>query len=372
VATLDEITRAVLARQEIARYIEGSHGEGGRAARKRVQAYLEEMRTTQRYPFYRALKHPLYPILRKIERVPEHLDAARTATREGRVVYASNHKSHVDYLVELLVLDENGVRPPIVAAGINLFGGPLGLLHKHVTGAIPIRRNTRDPGYLITLKAYVAERFGFDVAVVDLATGGVTHSATIGRGAVIYTTVISPDGRYLFVGTSGWVYRLNASTLGMIDSVAANTAINLAVHPTQTRLYVSNFGDGTVSEVDWTTMTVTRTIGSGSFSQAMAVSADGATLYVTYEGGGVVIPYDLGTAAPGTSISVPGATGLAIAGNTLYVTASSPGLVYAFDRTTGSPIYIKTVTGTPRRPAILPAGGVLIVPNEGGWVDFIQ
>jgi hypothetical protein len=45
----------------------------------------------------------------------------------------------------------------IIAAGINLFGGPLGLLHRHVTGAIPIRRNTRDPGYLIILKAYVAE-----------------------------------------------------------------------------------------------------------------------------------------------------------------------------------------------------------------------
>ena len=40
---------------------------------------------------------------------------------------------------------------------INLFGGPLGLLHRHVTGAIPIRRNTKDPAYLITLKAYVAE-----------------------------------------------------------------------------------------------------------------------------------------------------------------------------------------------------------------------
>ena len=35
-------------------------------------------------------------------------------------------------------------------------GGPLGLIHKHVTGAIPIRRNTKDPAYLITLKAYVA------------------------------------------------------------------------------------------------------------------------------------------------------------------------------------------------------------------------
>ena len=35
--------------------------------------------------------------------------------------------------------------------------GALGLIHKHVTGALPIRRNTKDPAYLITLKAYVAE-----------------------------------------------------------------------------------------------------------------------------------------------------------------------------------------------------------------------
>ena len=48
----------------------------------------------------------------------------------------------------------------MIAAGINLFGGPLGLIHRHVTGAIPIRRNAKDPGYLITLKAYVAEILG--------------------------------------------------------------------------------------------------------------------------------------------------------------------------------------------------------------------
>src|SRR5687768_16236726 len=154
---IDEITEAVLAREEVARYIEGNHGLSGRAAREKIEAYLEELRTTQRYSIYRALKHPLYPILRKIERIPEHIERARAATRAGRVVYASNHKSHTDYLVELLVLDENGMRPPIIAAGINLFGGPLGLLHRHVTGAIPICRNTKDPAYLITLTAYVAE-----------------------------------------------------------------------------------------------------------------------------------------------------------------------------------------------------------------------
>ena len=153
----DDITQAVLSREEVVQYLRGSHGEGGRAARERIEGYLDELRTTQRYSIYRALKHPLYPILRKIERIGEHVDVAKAAARAGRVIYASNHRSHTDYLVEPLVLDDHGIRPPIIAAGINLFGGPLGLIHKHVTGAIPIRRNTKDPAYLITLKAYVAE-----------------------------------------------------------------------------------------------------------------------------------------------------------------------------------------------------------------------
>ena len=154
---IDEITLAVLSREDIARYLQGSHGESGRAARAKIEAYLEELRTRQRYSIYRALKHPLYPILRKIERIGEHVEVAKAAAKAGRVVYASNHRSHIDYLVEPLVLDDNGIRPPIIAAGINLFGGPLGLIHRHVTGAIPIRRNTKDPAYLMTLKAYVSE-----------------------------------------------------------------------------------------------------------------------------------------------------------------------------------------------------------------------
>jgi glycerol-3-phosphate O-acyltransferase len=153
----DEITQAVLSREEVARYLRGNAGETGPQARERIHAYLDELRTTQRYPIYRALKHPLYPILRKVERLSEGADYVHGATDRGRVVYISNHKSHLDYLVEPLVLEDNKIRPPVIAAGINLFGGPLGMLHRHVTGAIPIRRNTKDPAYLVTLKAYVAE-----------------------------------------------------------------------------------------------------------------------------------------------------------------------------------------------------------------------
>jgi glycerol-3-phosphate O-acyltransferase len=143
---LDDISEAVLAREEILKF-----------PREQVSAYLDELRTTQRHRFYRALQHPLYPILRKIERKHENLHHVEAAVREHRVVYSSNHKSHCDYLVEPLVLDDNGIRPPLMTAGINLYGGPLGLLNRHVTGAIPIRRNSRDPVYLTTFKAYVAE-----------------------------------------------------------------------------------------------------------------------------------------------------------------------------------------------------------------------
>ena len=155
--TDDDITAAVLAREEVARYLHGDNGEADADALARVLGYLDELRTTQRYPFYKALKHPLYPIFRKIERIDENLAHVVDATARGHVVYVSNHKSHLDYLVEALALLDNGIRPPVIAAGINLFGGPLGLINRHVTGAIPIRRNSKDPAYLVTLKAYVAE-----------------------------------------------------------------------------------------------------------------------------------------------------------------------------------------------------------------------
>ncbi|MPZ17246.1 MAG: hypothetical protein GEV06_04955 [Luteitalea sp.] len=154
---LDEITQAVLSREEVARYLRGTEGLSPVEARERIHAYLDELRTTQRYHIYRALKHPLYPILRKITRIGEGLEHVERSVAAGRTVYVSNHRSHLDYLIGPLVLEDYAIRPPIIAAGINLFGGAFGLINRHVTGAIPIRRNARDPVYLATQKAYVAE-----------------------------------------------------------------------------------------------------------------------------------------------------------------------------------------------------------------------
>ena len=71
----DDITQAVLARKDVAKYLRGGHGQSELEARERITGYLDELRTTQLYPIYRALKHPLNPIiLRKIQRIDEHIE----------------------------------------------------------------------------------------------------------------------------------------------------------------------------------------------------------------------------------------------------------------------------------------------------------
>jgi glycerol-3-phosphate O-acyltransferase len=175
----EDIAAAVLARDDVGKYLKGSDGESDADAEARVVGYLQELQTTQRYRFYRALQHPLYPILRKVERIYEHGERARDAVGgRSHVVWVSNHKSHLDYLVEPLALDDLGIRPPLVAAGINLFGGAMGLIHRHVTGAIPIRRNSKDPAYLMTLRAYVAEILARR-DVLYYAEGGRSYSGEL-------------------------------------------------------------------------------------------------------------------------------------------------------------------------------------------------
>src|SRR5688572_21407020 len=199
----DTIAEAVLAREDVARFIQGSHGLTSDTARTRVMTYLEELQTTQRYELYRALEYPLYPILRKIERVGEQQHFAVDAAKNGRVVYASNHRSHLDYLVEPLVLDDAGIRPPIIAAGINLFGGPLGLLNRHVTGALPIRRNSRDPVYLMTLKAYVGELLKkHDLFLFP--EGGRTYSGELKppKTGLLHAALLAEHPRVLIVPTA--------------------------------------------------------------------------------------------------------------------------------------------------------------------------
>ena len=43
----DPVAEAVFAREEVAKYLAGSHGVQGEEARARVEGYLDELRTTR-------------------------------------------------------------------------------------------------------------------------------------------------------------------------------------------------------------------------------------------------------------------------------------------------------------------------------------
>ena len=80
----DEISEAVLANEDVVKYLRGGYGDSGAQAREKIHTYLDELRTTQRHKFYRALQHPLYPILRKIERRHENLHHVLNAVGRHR------------------------------------------------------------------------------------------------------------------------------------------------------------------------------------------------------------------------------------------------------------------------------------------------
>ena len=174
----DDIRRAVLEREDVAKYLRdaqprrrptranASKASSTNYARRSATASIARCSTRS------------IPFCEKSGASPSTSSTRRGACRRGRVVYVSNHKSHLDYLVEPLVLDDNGIRPPLLAAGINLFGGALGLLHKHVTGAVPIRRNSKDPLYLVTLRAYIAELLK-ERDLLYYAEGGRSYSGDL-------------------------------------------------------------------------------------------------------------------------------------------------------------------------------------------------
>lgn len=85
----------------------------------------------------------------------EGLERLREAARRGPVILLPSHKSHVDYLVLSHVLAENGISPPLIAAGDNLSFFPIGGFLRRC-GAFFIRRSFKGRKlYAILVDAYL-------------------------------------------------------------------------------------------------------------------------------------------------------------------------------------------------------------------------
>jgi hypothetical protein len=220
-------------------------------------------------------------------------------------------------------------------------------------------------------RAYIAGQPS--IAVIDLSTGSRLGDLTGFGGGTRFSVAVSGDDQRLYVGTDYGVYAMDLTTGQAVDSIATSTALFLALDPAHPRLYVSVDGGQVMEILLGPTMTAGRTFAVTAGPKGIGVAPDGSELYATSEGGGVLEVWNLASGQRTQSVTLQGGGfGLAVSQDRIAVAESVAGLVQLFDRASRVPAGVVAVGGTPRRPAWDASGTMLVVPNEAGWVDFIQ
>lgn len=130
---------------------------------------------------------------------------------------------------------------------------------------------------------------------------------------------------YIPVTTHGWVELVSLGTLDTYATIkVGEDPTGAAINPTDTRLYVSNYADNTVSVIDTATKAVIATVPVGKGPTAVAVSPDGSVAYVVDSSASTITA--IRTSTNKVIATIPTGTqdtsGLTISpdGTTLYVT----------------------------------------------------
>jgi DNA-binding beta-propeller fold protein YncE len=193
---------------------------------------------------------------------------------------------------------------------------------------------------------------------------------------------VSPDGKFLFV--ANWnsnraIFRFNAATgagvmwqptptqfdLGSPSALAvsADGKTLFVAHNQQGGTEFNNFGYGSVSTYNANSGTVDKGnfITGLSFPYALAVSADGKTLFVANnKNPGFVSTYSATSGAPIKTnfiTGLPNPYGIAVLNDTLYVvTRYEGGGIGTYSATSGAPIKAHLITG-PNQPY-----GIALIP----------
>ena len=145
---------------------------------------------------------------------------------------------------------------------------------------------------------------------------------------------------------------------------------SIAVSPTQTLAYVTNFGDGTVSVLDLsdpTTITVVATIDVGPDPVGVAFRPDGQYAYVVNAGQNRVSVVNTDSQTVETHIrvgSTPQEIAINAAGTRAYVTNSGDGTVSVIDLATNEQLTTVAVGEEPNGVAVRPGDGQVYVVNS--------
>jgi DNA-binding beta-propeller fold protein YncE len=225
-------------------------------------------------------------------------------------------------------------------------------------------------------------------SIIDLSSDRVLAEVPLGVSA--FSAVTAPDSGTAYLGTNdGRVLAFDVASSMVTGSVELGVpksrANHLALNAAGTLLYASSFTTGTISEIDLSSMSVTRLLIVGGEPQGIAVSPDGSELYVANEAGnGHIDIYNVVSnthefsIASGATSSLGGPFGLAMSpdGATVYVgviTTEGPGLIQVIDA--GTRTIERTINScgmVPRRIAFGFSGGLAVIADETGCVNFVE
>ena len=222
--------------------------------------------------------------------------------------------------------------------------------------------------------AYTTNQFGNSVSVVDAVANSLAGTIPLSSGG--FNLLVSPDGSRVWATTAGGtLHVIDAATRQLVGSVSVGAAANgLAYDVRSKTLYVSSISSATITAIDAVGNGVKRTYPVGEMPQRLALSPDGAELYIASEAHGLqVLTLATGVVA-NVSVVPPGAVGLALSpdGVHLYITNPPAGQVYVVDRATRHLVRVHGGMVRPRNVAFNAEGTTAIVTDEGNLVHFIR
>ncbi|HEX9215061.1 MAG TPA: autotransporter domain-containing protein [Bradyrhizobium sp.] len=212
----------------------------------------------------------------------------------------------------------------------------------------------------------------------DTLTNAPIGSA-IATGTSPQNAVFSPDGRFAYVAAFG------SSEVNVIDVVSRNVVATipvgglpaaLALSADGSSLYVTSVTGNAVTVISTATNHVVGSpIAVGTSPSGIAVSSDGTRVYVTNEGSASVSIIDaaskavIGTIAVGNS---PYGITLSPDGSRLYVANQTSSSVSVIDTGSQSVVATIPVTGSPLSVAVSPDGSRIYVTNQSSQLTVIN
>jgi YVTN family beta-propeller protein len=228
-------------------------------------------------------------------------------------------------------------------------------------------------------KLYVGNQDTPSIGVVDAAEGRQMVSFPLTRS--VLSLGVSPDASRIYALTDfGGVKVLDAGTGGVLASVAAGPVLTgIAFDPRAPRVYVAARDGGTVTAIDTRTAQVVATFATAGNPQNVAVSPDGAELYVADIASSAIQVWDLRTRTRTAVVPI----GSQVSRNTfdvavtpdgaqLWVSTLADGKVFVLDRTTRAVERVITTGGSPRYIVFDASGSRAVIANESGWVTFVR